>query len=63
MTKLNRRQFSTMLGATTAAAAIGMPYVAHAARPKVVVIGRWCRGWDPPRNTLQEIPKARSMCC
>ncbi len=39
MTKLNRRQFSTMLGATTAAAAIGMPYVAHAARPKVVVIG------------------------
>lgn len=36
---INRRSFATLLAATSAAGIIGMPLVARAARPKVVVIG------------------------
>lgn len=36
---INRRTFTTLLAATSAAGVIGTPLVARAARPKVVVIG------------------------
>jgi len=39
MTNLSRRRFVKFLGAGTAASVIGMPNVARAARPRVVVIG------------------------
>ena len=39
MAKLSRRDFNRLLGGGTAAAVIGMPFVARAAKPRVVVIG------------------------
>jgi NADPH-dependent 2,4-dienoyl-CoA reductase/sulfur reductase-like enzyme len=39
MTHLSRRQFSKLLGAASTTAVIGMPFVARAARPRVVIIG------------------------
>lgn len=39
MTRLSRRQFSKLLGAASATTVIGMPFVARAARPRVVIIG------------------------
>lgn len=39
MTHLSRRQFAKLLGATSAAAVIGTPFIARAAKPRVVVIG------------------------
>jgi sulfide dehydrogenase [flavocytochrome c] flavoprotein chain len=39
MKEFSRRRFVQLAGAGTAAAAIGMPYIARAASPRVVVIG------------------------
>ncbi len=39
MKKITRRQFSTAAAAATAVGVVGMPFVAHAAKPRVVVIG------------------------
>ena len=39
MKKITRRQFSTAAAAATAVGIVGMPFVARAAKPRVVVIG------------------------
>lgn len=39
MQKLSRRRFVQLIGAGTAATAIGMPNIARAAKPRVVVVG------------------------
>ena len=39
MTHLSRRQFAKLLGAASAAAVIGTPFIARAAKPRVVVVG------------------------
>ncbi len=58
MTKINRRQFSTLLGSTAAAGALAMPNVtmsaAHGGRPKVVVIGGGAGGATAARYIAKD---------
>lgn len=54
MTKLSRRAFSQILGGGVAATAIGMPYVARAANPKVVVIGGGAGGGTAARYIAKD---------
>ena len=49
MTKLTRRQFSLLTGGGVAATALGMPVIARAANPKVVVIGGGAGGGTAAR--------------
>ena len=54
MTKISRRQFSTMAAAATATGVIGMPFVAHAAKPRVVVIGGGAGGATAARYVAKD---------
>ncbi len=58
MTKLNRRQFSTLLGSTVAAGALSMPNItgaaSHGAKPKVVVIGGGAGGATAARYIAKD---------
>lgn len=55
MTKLSRRQFNILAGSGTAAAAfVGMPYVARAAKPRVVVIGGGAGGGTAARYIAKD---------
>lgn len=58
MTKINRRQFSTLLGSTAAVGALAMPNVsmgaAHGAKPKVVVIGGGAGGATAARYIAKD---------
>lgn len=53
MTRLTRRQFSTMIGAA-AVSTVAMPYVARAAAPKVVVIGGGAGGATAARYIAKD---------
>ncbi|MCF6320370.1 MAG: NAD(P)/FAD-dependent oxidoreductase [Rhizobiaceae bacterium] len=58
MTKINRRQFSALLGTTAAAGALAMPNVtgaaSHGAKPKVVVIGGGAGGATAARYIAKD---------
>ena len=54
MTKLSRRNFVGLIGATTAAGVVGMPFVAHAAKPRVVVIGGGAGGATAARYIAKD---------
>jgi len=54
MTKLTRRKFGKLLGASTAAATLGMPYLAFSSNPKVVVIGGGAGGATAARYLAME---------
>ena len=54
MTKISRRQFSTMAAAATATGVIGMPFVAHAAKPRLVVIGGGAGGATAARYVAKD---------
>jgi len=54
MTKVSRRTFSQILGGSVAATAIGMPFVARAATPKVVVIGGGAGGGTAARYIAKD---------
>ncbi len=54
MTKLTRRRFSQLAGASVAAGAIGAPFVARAANPKVVVVGGGAGGGTAARYIAKD---------
>ncbi len=54
MTKVSRRQFTMLAAGGTAAAALGMPHVARAAKPKVVVIGGGAGGGTAARYIAKD---------
>lgn len=54
MTKLSRRSFSQILGGSVAATTLGMPFVARAANPKVVVIGGGAGGGTAARYIAKD---------
>ena len=54
MTKLTRRQFSLLAGGGVAATALGMPFIARAANPKVVVIGGGAGGGTAARYIAKD---------
>ena len=54
MTKLTRRQFSLLTGGGVAATALGMPFIARAANPKVVVIGGGAGGGTAARYIAKD---------
>ena len=54
MTELTRRRFTQALGGGVAAAAIGMPHIARAANPKVVVIGGGAGGGTAARYIAKD---------
>jgi sulfide dehydrogenase [flavocytochrome c] flavoprotein subunit len=54
MTKLTRRQFSLLTGSGVAATALGMPFIARAANPKVVVIGGGAGGGTAARYIAKD---------
>jgi sulfide dehydrogenase [flavocytochrome c] flavoprotein subunit len=54
MTKLNRRQFSLLAGGGVAATALGMPFIARAASPNVVVIGGGAGGGTAARYIAKD---------
>ncbi len=54
MSKISRRQFSTMAAAATAAGVVGMPFVAHAAKPRLVVIGGGAGGATVARYVAKD---------
>ena len=54
MTRLSRRSFNQMLGGGAAVTAIGMPFVARAANPKVVVIGGGAGGGTAARYIAKD---------
>lgn len=54
MSKLTRRSFNRLLGATAATVAIGMPYIARGASPKVVVIGGGAGGGTAARYIAKD---------
>jgi len=54
MTKLTRRQFSFLTGGGVAATALGMPFIARAASPKVVVIGGGAGGGTAARYLAKD---------
>ena len=58
MSKLSRRQFTGLLGASAAACAIGVPYIARGSAPKVVVIGGGAGGATVARYLAKDPPGA-----
>ncbi|MGI9522164.1 MAG: FCSD flavin-binding domain-containing protein [Hyphomicrobiaceae bacterium] len=54
MAKLSRRSFSQLVGGGVAATALGMPFVARAANPKVVVIGGGAGGGTAARYIAKD---------
>jgi len=52
--KLNRRQFSALLGSTAAAGLLAMPGIARGAKPKVVVIGGGAGGATAARYIAKD---------
>jgi NADPH-dependent 2,4-dienoyl-CoA reductase/sulfur reductase-like enzyme len=54
MKKISRRQFSATAAAATAASIIGMPFVAHAAKPRLVVIGGGAGGATVARYVAKD---------
>ncbi len=54
MKKISRRQFSATAAAATAASIIGMPFIAHAANPRVVVIGGGAGGATAARYIAKD---------
>ncbi len=54
MTKLTRRQFSFLAGGGVAATTLGMPFIARAANPKVVVIGGGAGGGTAARYIAKD---------
>ena len=54
MTQLSRRAFNQILGGGVTATAVGMPFVARAANPKVVVIGGGAGGGTAARYIAKD---------
>ena len=54
MSKLTRRQFNTIIGTGVALGAVGMPFVARAAKPRVVVIGGGSGGGTVARYVAKD---------
>ncbi|MGI9480339.1 MAG: FCSD flavin-binding domain-containing protein [Hyphomicrobiaceae bacterium] len=61
MTTISRRRFSQLLGGGVAATAIGTPFIARAAQPKVVVIGGGAGGGTAARYIAKDSKGAISV--